>query len=93
VQAHGVLASGARGERLALAVNRDLVWSVGPEGGARATLTLRQGMHVWCVLSWGADGVAPVDSHRPYEHLRVTRRKWSEFSARLGYDGPWRHHV
>jgi alpha,alpha-trehalase len=34
-----------------------------------------------------------VARYRPYEHLRATRRAWRDWSNRLAYDGPWRHHV
>lgn len=90
---HGLMAEGANGERLSLSVSRGLAWEMLQEGGARARLTLRSGTQMWCVLSWDSNGVDHVLAHRPYEHLRVTRRKWREWSGRLGYDGPWRHHV
>lgn len=90
---HGVAAEGAGGERLALSVSERLDWKALPGGGVRASLTLRPGRHLWCVLSWGNGRIAHVLEHRPFEHLRVTRRKWREWSSRLTYDGPWRHHV
>lgn len=93
VAEHGVMAEGAQGEHLAASVSRRLNWTMLANGGARATFTLRAGEQMWCVLSWNVKEVSPVLSHRPYEHLRVTRRKWREWSARLSYDGPWRHHV
>ena len=93
VAEHGVLAEGQNGERLALSVSRRLDWKPMPDGGVRATTVIEPGQHVWVVLEWNADGVAPTASYRPYEHLRVTRRKWREWSAKLTYDGPWRHHV
>lgn len=91
--AHGVLAIGAKGERLALSVSRPLTFHPLPGGGVRATVSLKAGMTLWCVLSWNGDGVDPVESHRPWEHLRLTRRKWREWSTQLAYDGPGRHHV
>jgi GH15 family glucan-1,4-alpha-glucosidase len=90
---HGIMAEGANGERLALSINRRLAWEMLPDGGARATVKLHVGQQLWCVLSWGASEIDHVLAHRPYEHLRVTRRKWREWSAKLTYDGPWRHHV
>lgn len=93
VGTYGVMAEGKSGERLALSVSRPVEWEMLPEGGARATLVVRPGVQLWTVLSWGGKTIEHVDSHRPYEHLRVTRRKWREWAARLSYDGPWRHHV
>ena len=90
---HGLMAEGRGRERLSLSVSRPLVWKHDPAGGAAATTTLRVGAQMWCVLSWASVEVAHVLAHRPYEHLRVTRRKWREWSAELTYDGPWRHHV
>ncbi|MBX3193348.1 MAG: glycoside hydrolase family 15 protein [Labilithrix sp.] len=90
---HGLFATG-KGGRLALSVSRpSLAFQTLPDGGMRATTTLRPGQHLWLVLDWNADGVASAASYRPYEHLRTTRRMWREWSARLTYDGPWRHHV
>ncbi len=90
---HGLLAEGRSGERLALSTSRRLDFAPMPDGGMRATTTLQPGRHLWIVLDWDADGVEPTASYRPYEHLRTTRREWREWSARLTYDGPWRHHV
>jgi GH15 family glucan-1,4-alpha-glucosidase len=85
---HGLMAEGPNGERLALSVSAKLAWSPLPAGGMRATITLRPGEQLWCVLSWGNGRVAHFLEHRPFEHLRVTRRKWREWSSRLTYDGP-----
>ena len=90
---HGIMAEGKNGERLSASVSRRLAWRIDPAGGAHATTTMRTGDHFWCVLSWDSTDIAHVLAHRPYEHLRVTRRKWREWSAKLTYDGPWRHHV
>ncbi|MBK9031221.1 MAG: glycoside hydrolase family 15 protein [Myxococcales bacterium] len=90
---HGVVAEGRAGERLALAVSQRLTWRRLPDGGVRATVTLRSGQSLWCVLSWGRDGLDHVDAHRPFEHLRATRRSWRAWASKLEYDGPWRHHV
>ena len=90
---HGVMAEGKAGERLSLSVSRKLDWKKLPGGGVRATLTIRPGVQLWCVLTWDAARVDPIETHRPFEHLRVTRRKWREWAAKLSYDGPWRHHV
>jgi GH15 family glucan-1,4-alpha-glucosidase len=93
VAEHGLLAEGRSGERLVLSTSRRLDFVPLPEGGSRATVTLRPGEHLWIVLEWGGQVVEPTASYRPYEHLRTTRRKWREWSAKLTYDGPWRHHV
>jgi alpha,alpha-trehalase len=90
---HGLMAEGGAGERLGASLSRKLDWQISPSGGARATTTLESGNQIWCVLSWGSRALGHVLAHRPYEHLRVTRRKWREWSAKLTYDGPWRHHV
>lgn len=89
----GVLAEGPNGERLALSTSTRLTWEARPHGGMRATLTLRAGRTVWFVLAWDARTIEHTDAYRPFEHLRVTRRKWREYAARLDYDGPYRHHV
>ncbi|MBN9161316.1 MAG: glycoside hydrolase family 15 protein, partial [Myxococcales bacterium] len=93
VAEHGLVAEGANGERLALSVSRRLAFEPLPDGGMRGTLTLKPGEHLWVVLEWNARGAEPTASYRPYEHLRTTRRMWREWSAKLTYDGPWRHHV
>ncbi|HVJ90566.1 MAG TPA: glycoside hydrolase family 15 protein [Labilithrix sp.] len=90
---NGALAEGKNGERLSLSVSLPLEFSRMPDGGVRATVTLKPGVHLWCVLAWRSERVEPAAAHRPYEHLRVTRRKWREWSAQLTYDGPWRHQV
>lgn len=94
---NGVMAEGRNGERLSLSVSnhfdRPLEWTSLPEGGARATFVIRPGRQVWCVLAWASESIEPYQSHRPFEHLRVTRRHWREWSSKLTYDGPWRHHV
>ena len=93
VAEHGLLAEGENGERLALSSSQRLDFTARPEGGMRATVTLRPGKHLWLVLDWDADSVDATASYRPYEQLRATRRQWREWAARLTYDGPWRHHV
>lgn len=90
---HGVIATGAHGERLVLSMSRKLDFKTLPQGGVRAVVRLKAEQALWCVLSWNGNGVDPVESHRPWEHLRITRRKWREWSSQLTYDGPARHHV
>jgi len=90
---HGLMAEAQNGDRLALSVSRKLDFQPMPGGGMRAVAKLTAGERFWCILNWNAPLVEHVNAHRPYEHLRVTRRKWREWSSRLSYDGPWRHHV
>jgi GH15 family glucan-1,4-alpha-glucosidase len=89
---NGIMAESAAGDRLAASISRRLEWKIS-ERGARATTVIESGNQIWCVLSWGSRSIGHVLAHRPYEHLRVTRRKWREWSAKMTYDGPWRHHV
>ncbi len=90
---HGVLAEGANGELLSLSVGEKVTWTMLPGGGARATLRMHANMQVWCVLAWGRKDIAHIRSHRPFEHLRSTRRKWRAWASQLEYDGPFRHDV
>lgn len=94
VAEHGVLATGAAGDRLSLSMSRRLDWVKLPHGGARAVTTIRRGTPLWSVLSWGeATDVEHAETYRPFEHLRLTRRRWREWVSHLEYDGPWRHLV
>ncbi|MFQ5491750.1 MAG: glycoside hydrolase family 15 protein, partial [Phycisphaerae bacterium] len=34
-----------------------------------------------------------IAAHRPFDHLRATRRFWRHWASKLQYDGPWRHDV
>ena len=53
------------------------------------------------ILLWASFGFAqspdpepePIAAYRCYEHLRATRYQWREWSRKISYDGPWRHHV
>jgi GH15 family glucan-1,4-alpha-glucosidase len=87
------MAEGSAGERLAMSCSDGVRWQLLGGGGARAEVVVRPGTLSWCILSWDVTSVDHVLAHRPFEHLRVTRRKWREWSANLTYDGPWRHHV
>ncbi len=86
------LARSANGETLA-AVIEGARWSPRAKGGLEARLRLRAGERRWMVLSWDAPRAEPIQAYRPYDHLRMTRHRWREWSSRLAYDGPWRHHV
>ncbi len=95
LEAHpdGILARGPAGERLAAVLGGTAAWAEDPAGGVRTELSLGAGERRFLVLSWGSPRPAPVDAYRPWEHLRLTRRHWREWTARLSYEGPWRHHV
>ena len=90
---HGVLARGADGSTLAAVLSNGGRWEPRPEGGMRARFRLRAGQRCWLVLSWGAPAPEPISAYRPFDHLRATRTAWREWSRRIEYDGPWRHHV
>jgi GH15 family glucan-1,4-alpha-glucosidase len=45
------------------------------------------------VLSYAGQSPEPIESYRPFDHLRATRRAWRAWSSQVTYDGPWRHHV
>ncbi|MFW6051604.1 MAG: glycoside hydrolase family 15 protein [Myxococcota bacterium] len=93
LHAHGVLARGAQGERLAAVLGDGARWEPRPEGGMQARLRMRAGGRRWMVLSWDAWHPEPIAAYRPYDQLRATRHRWREWSRELQYDGPWRHHV
>ncbi len=90
---HGVIASGDGGERLAAVIGSGHLWSRRPSGGVEARLRLQAGEQRWMVLSWDAPQPEPLAAYRPIDHLRGVRTRWREWSSKLDYDGPWRHHV
>jgi GH15 family glucan-1,4-alpha-glucosidase len=90
---NGALAMGPTGERFVAVLGSGATWTRRPEGGVQARTQLRAGERRWLVLSWGAPRPEPITAYRPFEHLRRTRHAWREWSSRLQYDGPWRHHV
>ena len=90
---HGVLARGANGMQMVAVLGNGGEWERRPEGGMRASFRLRSGQRCWMVLSWDAPKAEPISAYRPFEQLRATRHAWREWSRRLRYDGPWRHHV
>lgn len=95
VAENGLMAEGPSGERVSLSLSTPerFRWQLLGGGGARTTFSIRPGQQVWCVLGWASETVEPVASHRPFESLRQTRKRWREWSSQLTYDGPWRHHV
>lgn len=92
VDTHGVLARGRAGERF-VAVGAPAPWTPRAAGGVAQRISLGAGERRWMVLSWDAIAPEPIARYRSFEHLRETRRAWREWSNRLNYDGPWRHHV
>lgn len=89
----GALAEGPNGERLALSLERGIRLEPRPQGGVAARFRLRAGQRVWAILSWRSKRPEPTAAHRPFEHLRRTRRFWRDWASQLSYDGPWRHDV
>jgi len=89
----GVVAEGPNGERLALSIGGGIQFQKRQEGGAVARFTLRTQQRLWTVLAWGAKRPEKIAAHRPFDHLRATRRFWRHWAAKLQYDGPWRHDV
>lgn len=90
---HGVLARGKGGERFVAVVGRGNTWHRRAEGGVQAHVSLRKGQRMWNILSWDAPDPEPPAAYRPFDLLRDTRHRWREWSSRLEYDGPWRHHM
>ncbi len=89
----GVAAEGPNGERMSLSIGAGIRFQPCPEGGAAARFTMRAGQRLWTILNWRAKRPEKIAAHRPFDHLRATRRFWRSWAARLDYDGPWRHDV
>ena len=90
---HGVLARGSGDERLVCVLSGRPTWTPRTGGGVQTRFRLSAGGRAWMVISWDAKQPEPIAAYRPYEHLRITRRRWREWAMQLRYDGPWRHHV
>jgi len=90
---HGLVARGANNVRLTLSVGGDVKFAPDPRGGAVAKVHLRSGKRLWLILSWRSKRPEKIAAHRPFDHLRATRRFWRGWAAGLTYDGPWRHDV
>lgn len=88
----GVLARGPSGDRM-VAVIHGGGWKSRPAGGVATREVLSKGERRWMILSYAGRSPEPIEAYRPFEHLRATRRAWREWSGRITYDGPWRHHV
>jgi GH15 family glucan-1,4-alpha-glucosidase len=93
VSPEGARASGDAGERMVAVISGRPEWEVRPAGGVRTSFRMRGGERRWMVLSWDAPRPEPIAAYRSYEHLRITRRAWREWSRAVRYEGPWRHHV
>ncbi|MCZ6783216.1 MAG: glycoside hydrolase family 15 protein [Proteobacteria bacterium] len=89
----GAVAEGPNGERLTVSIGGGIRFEARAEGGVVSRFRMRQGVPNWVILSWRSKRPEPIAAHRPFEYLRRTRRFWRSFSARLHYDGPWRHDV
>ncbi|MFQ5415571.1 MAG: glycoside hydrolase family 15 protein [Myxococcota bacterium] len=89
----GLIAEGHDGERLTLSVSGDVRFSPRPEGGVSAQVSVRAGQRLWLILSWQSRRPEKIAAHRPFDHLRATRRYWRGWAGRMEYDGPWRHDV
>ena len=88
----GVLARGPSGDRM-VAVVQGSGWKSRPAGGLVTRSVLGKGERRWMVLSYAGQSPEPIESYRPFDHLRATRRAWRAWSSQVTYDGPWRHHV
>ena len=89
---HGAQADGPNGEVLSVSISPGLRFEPRPQGGVVARFPMPRGKRTWVILSWGSNP-EPTAAHRPFEHLRRTRRFWRSWAARISYDGPWRHDV
>ena len=92
VTEHGAVAESADGALLSVSISPGLRFEPRPQGGAVARFTMQRGRRVWVILSWGSKP-EPTAAHRPFEHLRRTRRFWRGWASKIRYDGPWRHDV
>jgi len=93
VAGRSALAKGDSGQRLVAVLGGIGDWEARPEGGVRASFTMRAGDRGWVVISWNASESESILAYRPFELLRTTRNRWRDWSRRVQYDGPWRHHV
>jgi GH15 family glucan-1,4-alpha-glucosidase len=89
----GLVAEGENGERLTLSVGGGTVFRSRPDGGVSARVRLRSGQRLWLILSWRSKRPEKIAAHRPFDHLRATRRFWRGWAGQMHYDGPWRHDV
>jgi len=89
----GLVAEGSDGERLTLSVSGCVEFSLDPDGGASAKVVLKTGQRLWMILNWRSKRPEKIAAHRPFDHLRATRRFWRTWASGMTYDGPWRHDV
>ncbi|MCA9580856.1 MAG: glycoside hydrolase family 15 protein, partial [Myxococcales bacterium] len=90
---HGVLATSEANDRLSCVLAGGSEWKGRDRGGKECVFRLSRGQRRWLILSWDAERPEHPIAYRPFEHLRSTRHAWREWSSRIQYDGPWRHHV
>jgi GH15 family glucan-1,4-alpha-glucosidase len=93
IRDEGALAEGPNGEFMSLSIGGGVRFEARPQGGAVARFPMRAGERLWTVLSWRSRRPEKIAVYRPFDHLRTTRRYWRSWSAKLDYDGPWRHDV
>ena len=58
--------------------------------GAAGCCTLKAGDNRWAVLSWQGSTLHPTASYRSEQRIRLTRRFWRDWIARLRYHGDYR---
>ncbi|QRO01062.1 glycoside hydrolase family 15 protein [Archangium violaceum] len=90
---HGLVAHGARGERMVAVLSGEVQWEPYGASGLRTRIRLDTGERRWMVLGWDAERPAPIAAYRPFEQLRATRQAWREWSRQFRYEGPWRDNV
>jgi GH15 family glucan-1,4-alpha-glucosidase len=91
-RAAGLLATDADNDVATISTDASLDWQL-TDGRADAHLTLEGGQRVWFVLRFDDDEVFPVAEYQPQEKLDATARWWDTWSARIAYQGPYRHEV
>jgi GH15 family glucan-1,4-alpha-glucosidase len=89
----GLVAEGRNRERLTLSISGGVRFAPRAGGGVSAKVRLRTGQRLWMILSWGSRRPEKIAAHRPFDHLRATRRFWRGWAGQMHYDGPWRHDV
>jgi GH15 family glucan-1,4-alpha-glucosidase len=89
---HGIQATDADNDAAALSGPPAAPWQLA-DGIATLDLWLGEGEHVWFVLAFDEDEVAPVADHGPDRLLEDTTTWWDSWSRQLQYEGPYRREV
>lgn len=89
----GMTACGPQSARLCAVLSNDCTWRERAIGGFESEFRIRSGERRWLILDWGTERPDRLDGYRPFERLRSTRREWRNWTRKITYDGPWRHHV